>query len=178
MRRPSLVAFVALLGSLHIGSTAEPPGVVEHGLRLVVSSDKSTYAVGEPVHVRLVWTNAGREELRIPIWRGAQMGETAARHDAGEPTLYALSIYYDGKDRIPYGGVIGCGPDRGLKIPPGETRDTEFAIQDAYDLSRPGRYVVRVACAGFNYESAPPHAWKGLIVYPDIEFTVRAKDEQ
>jgi hypothetical protein len=178
MLRPSSLAFVALFGSLHVGSSAEPPGVVQNGLRLVVSSDKSTYAVGEPIRVRLAWTNTSREELRIPTWRGAQMGETAARHDGGQPMLLALSIYYDGKDRIPYAGAIGCGPDEGLQVPPGETRDTEFAIHDTYDLSRSGRYVIRVACAGFNYEYPPPHAWKGLIVYPDIEFTVRAKGEQ
>jgi hypothetical protein len=106
------------------------------------------------------------------------MGETAARHGGGEPMLLALEIYREGKDRIPYGGPIGCGPDEGVRIPPGETRDTEFALDDTYDVARPGRYVVRVACAGFNDDQARPHAWKGLLMHPDVEFTVRAKGEQ
>jgi hypothetical protein len=152
--------------------------VDQGGLRLVVTSDKPVYSVGEPVRIRLVWTNIGPVELRIPTWQGPQMGIAAARHIQGEPILYAFVISYEGHDRIPYRGSIGCGADSGLQIAPGERRDSEFSIDDTYDISRPGRYVARVAFAGFDDDHAPPHAWKGLLVHPDIEFTVRAKGEQ
>jgi hypothetical protein len=176
MRRGSVVAVVVALGLPH---AAEPPGIVQHELRLVVSSDKSTYVVGEPIRIRLAWTNTGTEELRIPIWRGAQMGQTAARNANGEHTLLALSIYYEGKERIPYRGAIGCGPDDGWQVPPGETRDTDFEVQDTYELARPGRYVVRIAYAGFNRDNPlPPHAWEGLLLHPDIELSVRANGEK
>lgn len=178
MRKHELIALAALLGLLRSGYAVEPSGVVEGGLRLVVTSDKSAYAAGEPIRIRLAWTNLGAGEVLIPTWRGAQMGETAARYGGGEPMLLALEIYRDGKDRIPHSGVIGCGPDDGVRIPPGETRDSEFQIDDTFDVAQSGRYVVRVAFAGFNDDRARPHGWKGLLRHPDVEFTVRAKGEQ
>jgi hypothetical protein len=106
------------------------------------------------------------------------MGAAAARHDGGKPMLYAFAIYYDGRDRIPYDGPLASYFDQALQLAPGEHHDTEFTIQDTYDLSRPGRYVVRVAYAGFDDDHPHPHGWQGLLVHPDIEFTVGAKSKQ
>ena len=176
-RRIVIVVF-AILGSFLGGHASDPPGVDQGGLRLVVTSDKPVYSVGEPVRISLIWTNIGSVELRIPSWKGAQMGIEAARHTEGQPTLYALVISYDGQHRIPYHGSIGCGVDNGFQLAPGERHESAFSIEESYDIRRAARYVVRVAFAGFDDDHAPPHAWQGLLVHPDIEFSVRAKGEQ
>ncbi len=176
-RRGTAGCCAVTLGFLLAVRAAERPGVDQGGLRLVVTSDKSVYGVGEPIRLRLAWTNTGPVELRIPTWPGSQMGATAARYGGGEPTLLALAIYHNGQERVLYSGSIGSGADQGLRIEPGERRQTEFSIHDTYDMTRPGRYVVRVAYAGFDDDHAPPHAWKGLLVHPDFTFTVRGKGE-
>jgi hypothetical protein len=153
----------------------EPSGAEHAGLRLAVAAEKSAYVGQEPIRVRLVWTNTGATEIRIPSWRGPQMGVTAARHEGGKPTLWAFAILHDGNDPVPYEGPIGCGPDEGYALTPGDSRTIEYRIDDTYDLTRPGRYVIRVAYAGFEDDYMPVHGWRGLIVHPDVEFIVGGK---
>jgi hypothetical protein len=150
-----------------------PSGTEDAGLRLVVTTDKPAYVKGEAIRIRLVWTNTGATELRIPYWNGPQMGATAARYGGGKPTLLALTILHDGRDPVPYEGpMAGRFYQEGLHLTPGQSRDVEHRIDDTYNLSRLGRYVIRVAYAGFNNDYTPAHGWKGLIVHPDVEFVV------
>jgi hypothetical protein len=147
------------------------------GLRLVVTTDKPSYGERQPIRVRLVWTNTGATEFRIPIWLGPQMGATGAGYEEGKPTRLALSILYEGNDPVPYDGPIADHfYNDGYVLKPSESREAEHRIDDTYNLTRPGRYVIRVAYAGFDDRHMPARGWRGLIIHPDVAFTVIGSD--
>jgi hypothetical protein len=172
------ILFIALMSEGVLADRAPiTPGAELDGLRLEVSTDRSTYRLGEPVRVRLRWTNLGAHSLTIPAWWSSTEGQRAAelRADGGDVLSFAFEVYGTSQAKLPYVGVIGCGPDQGRKLDPGEISEVDYSINDGYDLSAPGHYAIRVTFAGYRREQGllfPQDAWKGLIRHPDVVFKI------
>jgi len=170
------LGFAVLLAGLAAGSTesiaASSSQLELDGLAFSVATDKHFYEVGEPIQVQLRWVNVSKKQLLIPVWNDTSMGATGTtRHDDGDRSR-AFEVYGPEGKRLPYIGVIGCGPSSRWTLRPNESHDSRYSITDSYDLSRPGTYLIRVTFVSYALPHISPDIWDGVLEHPDVQFEV------
>ena len=169
MLRPAVVV-VALLST----ALAEGAPVEKDGLRLVVTTDQESYTIGEPVLVKVAWTNLTDGQLVIRSWDGLSNAPGRMGGDESEP-LYDFAIYFGGKERVSYRSDIACGPPGRWVLPPRETIQQQHDVSDTYDLTRPGRYTIRVIY-GSGSSLANEVSWVGRLSHPEVEFVMKVEE--
>ena len=167
----SHIAVTVVVSVFASGAALQPGRCTElNGLDFVVTTDKTSYKVGEPVRVSFTWTKVGVVTVKIPKWRGPLAGVTATSHDEG--AIRDFSVYYEGKERVGYGGGFSCGMAREISLESKRTLTQSYEINEVYSLTRPGRYVLRSAFFGYPLDDGSLGHWRGRIDAPEVEIWI------
>jgi hypothetical protein len=122
----SFVPWALLL--LTVGNAA----TAEDVLTLKLEAEKSSFAVGEPMLVWLVFENRGDAPLRIP-----------------NPTMDALDVTGPDGKRLPYVGWIACGVgDGSVVLPPKGRLALPRTPSLEYGVTAEGTYVLEARSTG------------------------------
>jgi len=103
---------------------------------IAVSARNTSFKAGEPIAIRVRLTNTSEHELNASAsWeRGVDMDyEYDIRDGSGD--------LYERKERT--GSISDTTKIRSLK--PGESVEDGTLVSEAYDMSRPGQYVVQLS---------------------------------
>jgi hypothetical protein len=122
----SFVPWALLL--LTVGNAA----TAEDVLTLKLEAEKSSFAVGEPMLVWLIFENRGDAPLRIP-----------------NPTMDALDVTGPDGKRLPYVGWIACGVgDGSVVLPPKGRLALPRTPSLEYGVTAEGTYVLEARSTG------------------------------
>jgi len=165
------ITLAVLVSTIATGVAVRPARCAElNGLDFVMSTDKKSYKVGEPIRVRFTWTNVGVVKLVIPDWRGPTDGVTA--FGQGKDEVRDFAVYFEGTEMLPYRGGFACGIDPEVALESKTTLTRSYTISDVYSFARAGRYVLRSAYFGYAPDNQSLGHWSGQIVHPDVQIRI------
>lgn len=133
------LAYAIALATLAAPLTASPKGA-KPPISLTLATPKRPFRVGKPVILLATITNASARSLQVPLSGGTS--------DVG--MIYQVHVLDAGGKPVPRKpfppkGRIWVGSTHGTGLKPGQSRVDRLNLSYIYDLSRPGKYRVRIA---------------------------------
>lgn len=118
-----------------------------NGLIFTLRTDRERYALGENVMVSSVWENTSKKKVKIPT----------------SPMIGHVRVFDDeSKQEVQYHGIYACGTAGTQTIPAGEKFQVDnilnYFLYPDYDLTKPGRYTVRLDRGSCCTDEAGPQA--------------------